>query len=105
VFSAPQLNALDTSQGIVFTISSNVVTISNLKEHPAGSPFRVIVDGVKNPDLISQVTTGWSVLAYYQNIAYVINYSNPNLLKDLSKYIIVLIIGSSFTSYTTGTAF
>lgn len=64
-FSAPQLNALNPLTGIIFTVFGNVVTISNLKAHPAGSPFRVMVDGVKNPDLINQLTSGWSIVSYY----------------------------------------
>jgi len=82
VFSASQLNALNISQEFIFAFFSNVVTKINLKKHPAGSPFRVIVHGVKNPNLISEVTTGWSVYN-----------------------ILVLIMGNLFFSNTTSTSF
>ncbi|KAL4473813.1 hypothetical protein ABPG74_022677 [Tetrahymena malaccensis] len=85
-FSAPQLNPL-TSQGLIYNVQNNVFTISNIKSHPAGSPFRIVVDGVKNPASISQQTTGWSVVAYYQNQNNFINQRN------------------AFNGYTTGTAF
>ncbi|KAL4470166.1 hypothetical protein ABPG72_009091 [Tetrahymena utriculariae] len=86
LFSAPQLNPL-TSQGLIYNVQNNVFTISNIKYHPAGSPFRIVVDGVKNPASISQQTTGWSVVAYYQNQN---NYINQR---------------TAFNGYMTGIAF
>jgi hypothetical protein len=40
---------LSDDKPLLFTTSVNILTITNLREHPAEGPFTIIVRGVKSP--------------------------------------------------------
>lgn len=64
-FTAPLLTASDGTK-IQFSATTNQLTISNIGEYPANTPFTIIVTGIKNPSS-GTISSGWNIDIYYNN--------------------------------------
>lgn len=58
------LNESSTS-GVSHVYTANIITINNMKLHPGGVPFRVIIKGLRNPDIAIPLT-GFSVKSLFE---------------------------------------